>query len=112
MNYFSHHLLNQKIGIIYILVDRAIKLTHKVFHKENLDLVFNILVKNDYPAKFIEKFIKIKNSNATHNKYYVSSSVKYYIVLCSCLASLMLVCITIVMIRAALHFSIHPKEYL
>ena len=29
-----------------------------MFHKENLDLVFNIPVKNDYPAKFIEKYSK------------------------------------------------------
>ena len=58
INYFSHHPLNQKIGIIYMLVDRAIKLAHKNFHNENLDFVKNILVKNDYPTKIIEKYIK------------------------------------------------------
>ena len=53
-----------------MLVDRAIKLSHKIFHKENWDLVFNILVKNDYPAKFIEKYIKkrISITNDCDNK--------------------------------------------
>ena len=41
-----------------MLFNRHMKLSHKVFHKENLNLVLNILVKNDYPAKFIEKYIK------------------------------------------------------
>ena len=41
-----------------MLVDRAINLSHKVFYKEYLVLVINILVKNDYPAKFYWKYIK------------------------------------------------------
>ena len=38
INYFSHQPLNQGIGIIYFLFDRAIKLAHKKFHVENLYL--------------------------------------------------------------------------
>ena len=41
-----------------MLVVRAIKLAHKKFHNENLDLIRNILVKNDYPCEFTEKYIK------------------------------------------------------
>ena len=41
-----------------MLVVRAIKLAHKKFHNENLDLIRNILVKNDYPSGFIEKYFK------------------------------------------------------
>ena len=37
INYFSHHPLNQKIGIVYMLVDRALKLAHKKYQNENLD---------------------------------------------------------------------------
>ena len=58
LNYFLHQPLNQKISIIYMLVDEAIKLSHKNYHSDNLDLVRNILVKNDYHLKVIEKNIK------------------------------------------------------
>ena len=49
------------VSLIYMLVDRAIKLDHKKFHNENLDLIRNILVKNHYPSEFIEKYDIKKN---------------------------------------------------
>ena len=40
---FSCHPTLQKIGIIYMLVDRALKLSHPKHHKENLQLIRNTL---------------------------------------------------------------------
>lgn len=53
LNYFSHHPLTQKKGVIFMLVDRAWKLSHKRFLRKNLDLIFSALRRNDYPMDFI-----------------------------------------------------------
>ena len=47
MNFYSNHSLSNKIGIIYSLIDRAILLSHKKYHSENLNLVKETLIKNE-----------------------------------------------------------------
>ena len=56
INFFSCHPMPQKIGIIYMLVDRALKLSHPKHHKVNLKLVRNTLHLNCYPMRFINKY--------------------------------------------------------
>ena len=46
--------------MIYNLVDRAIHLSSKKFHKNNIEKVRFLLKNNSYPDKFIEKYIKIR----------------------------------------------------
>ena len=72
INYNSRHPQQQKIAIIYNLVDKAIKLSHKKFHNKNLQLIKDILVENDYPTYIIDKYIKfriykINNNNSNNN---------------------------------------------
>ena len=56
LNYNSNHPNSQKIGIIYNLIDRAIKLSDKKFHSDNIKLCKNLLLLNNYPINFINKY--------------------------------------------------------
>ena len=57
LNYNSHHPMSQKIAMIYNLVDRAIKLSDKKFHYNNLKHVKKLLHDNGYPKDFTYKYI-------------------------------------------------------
>ena len=54
-NYFSNHPLQQKIAIIKNLVDTAILLSHEEFNNENLEIIKNLLMLNNYLKNFIKK---------------------------------------------------------
>ena len=58
LNFNSSHPKTHKIGIIYSIVDKAIKLSNKKFHEDNLKPVRQFLLKNSYPSKFIEFYLK------------------------------------------------------
>jgi len=53
LSYFSNHPLCHKIGTIYGLVDRALLLSHPIFHQKNLDYVIEVLLNNAYPIDLI-----------------------------------------------------------
>ena len=55
INFSSNHPIQQKKNIIYNLVDRAILLSHKKFHKDNLRKIQKMLLNNNYPWDFIQK---------------------------------------------------------
>jgi len=57
LSYFSNHPICYKIGTIYNLVDRAILLSHPMFHKKNLKICIEMLRDNDYPLDLIFKEI-------------------------------------------------------
>ena len=57
INFFSNHCLTYKIGIIYSLTDRAILLSDKEFHINNLDCVRSTLIKNGYPLDLLNEKI-------------------------------------------------------
>ena len=63
INFLSNHPIRQKINIIYNLVDRAISLSHKQFHKKNLDSVIRMLQNNNFPRNFINRFVHIRLHN-------------------------------------------------
>jgi len=54
VNYFSNHPISYKINVVTNLVDRAVILSDKRFHVENLNIVRDILSNNCYPAYFIK----------------------------------------------------------
>ncbi|XP_020295370.1 uncharacterized protein LOC109860580 [Pseudomyrmex gracilis] len=58
LNFFSQHPLNQKIGIIYGIIDRAVLLSHPSFHNGNLIKAIQILLANDYPLDLIFKTVR------------------------------------------------------
>lgn len=73
LNFKSHHMFNQKIGLIKGLVDRGIKLSDKKYRKENLDQIKSTLLLNNYPLPLIENVIKeriheIYNSSIVEKK--------------------------------------------
>lgn len=57
LNYNSFHPIHQKVGMVYNLVDKAIKLSEKSYKKANIQKVKDILTANSYPKKFINKYI-------------------------------------------------------
>ena len=73
LNYHSNHPLSLKKNIVFNLIDRAILLSDKRFHKRNISRVTAILIENSYPPDFIKKyakarFVKINNTNNANNK--------------------------------------------
>lgn len=58
LNYFSSHPVQHKRGVVNSLVDRAILLSDKKFHSENLANVKQVLAWNCYPLDFVEINIK------------------------------------------------------
>ncbi|XP_043483513.1 uncharacterized protein LOC122511979 isoform X1 [Leptopilina heterotoma] len=67
MNFYSHHPLSYKIGIIYTLVDRAIKLSDQQFHLENLNIVKKTLLLNGYPIDLLNRKISQRYNALTNN---------------------------------------------
>ncbi|XP_068989277.1 uncharacterized protein [Neodiprion pinetum] len=60
LNYHSHHPRSYKIGTINCLLDRAIRLSSMEYHKKNLSLIQQVLSKNDYPPRLLNKHIQFK----------------------------------------------------
>ncbi|KYN22294.1 hypothetical protein ALC57_05308, partial [Trachymyrmex cornetzi] len=53
LNFLSPHLISQKKGIIFNLLDKLFYISHPKFHKKNLEFVVRILLKNEYPLNII-----------------------------------------------------------
>ena len=58
LNYISNHPFQNKV--VKNLVDRAVCLSHKSYHSENLYFVTKILFFDHYPQDLLEKHIKIR----------------------------------------------------
>ena len=57
LSFHSNHSIQQKRNIVSNLIDRAMLLSHVSFHKQNIDIVRNILMNNNYPSEFIDSCI-------------------------------------------------------
>ena len=60
LNFFSHHPLRYKKSVVNNLVDRAILLSGREFHLENLNLIKNVLEENFYPPTFIQEMVYLR----------------------------------------------------
>jgi len=58
LNFLSETAIEHKVGVIYNLIDRAILLSDKEFQNKNIQKVKNVLKINNYPEKFMNKYIK------------------------------------------------------
>ena len=67
LNYHSHHPTAHKIGVIYNLVDKCIKISDIEYHQNNLEEVKNILIHNNYPIHFLNKYMKIRINTLKSN---------------------------------------------
>ncbi|XP_046489072.1 uncharacterized protein [Neodiprion pinetum] len=79
LNYHSHHPRSYKIGTINCLVDRAIRLSSMEFHKKNLSLIQQVLSKNDYPPRLLNKHVQFKydsslSSTSPNNNIHVTTT--------------------------------------
>lgn len=68
LSFLSNHPMCHKIGVIYNLIDRALLLSHPMYHKKNLEHCIEILLDNGYPIHVIFKEInrRIKVVNNFH----------------------------------------------
>ena len=58
----------QKIGVVYTTVDFSIRKSHPKFHKQNLSLTRSLLLQNNYPLTFLNKYInKRLEKNSINN---------------------------------------------
>lgn len=57
LNFYSNHTIQLKRNIIFNLTDKAINLSDKRFHKDNLNKIRKILIDNNYEWSFINKNI-------------------------------------------------------
>jgi len=60
LNFHSQHPFLHKKGTIMSLIDRIILLSYSEFHKDNFDLIINILMDLGYPLNLIFSTIKRK----------------------------------------------------
>jgi len=73
---FSGHFLNFQSKYAFLhkkiisLIDRLIFLSHSKFHKDNFDLIINILLDNGYPLNLIFHAIKRLHSRFYHHSLY------------------------------------------
>jgi len=58
LNFYSHHPFTHKRGTMYSLIDRVLRLSHPMFHKNNFDHVIKILLDNGYPLHLIFSSIR------------------------------------------------------
>ncbi|KYN01716.1 hypothetical protein ALC62_07490 [Cyphomyrmex costatus] len=67
LNFYSNHPLSQKKSIIIGLVDRALILSHPIFHSNNLIFIIRILIENYHPLKLIFDYINDRIKNIAHD---------------------------------------------
>ena len=67
LNYCSNHPIQYKFKIIKNLVDSTILLSNKIVHVDNLNIIKEYFILNNYPTKFIDKYIK-KRTIEIYNK--------------------------------------------
>jgi hypothetical protein len=60
LNFFSHHPLCHKKGVIFGMVDKLILLSHPQFHQKNFTFLVNTLLENNYPLDFIFTMIQLR----------------------------------------------------
>ena len=58
LNFWSQHLVSQKIGTIAGLVDRVVLLSNLKFYLDNLCFIIKVFLENNYPLNFIIENIK------------------------------------------------------
>lgn len=68
LNFNSFTTIKYKKSLITSLVDRAILLSSKKFHNQNINKIESILLKNNYPHDFIKKQIKLR-INTLNNRH-------------------------------------------
>jgi len=77
LNYYSHHPLNHKKGVIFGLTDKIINLSHPKFHQKNFTESINLLLNNGYPLEFIFSNIHNRIKKLFHQKSHNISTIPH-----------------------------------
>lgn len=68
LNYLSQHPITNKIVMVYNIVDRAIKLADKEFYIKNIRTAEELLIDNNYPTDFVNKYVGKRLSTIYSNE--------------------------------------------
>lgn len=68
LNYLSAHPHRMKINIATSFANRVLLLSHPTFKSKNIKLIKQILAKNNYPDKIIEKALRNHRNNVMHRQ--------------------------------------------
>jgi len=68
LHFSSHHPIEQKKSVVSGVVDRAILLSHPIYHRENLIKAMRFLLTNDYPLDLIFKIFTKRLHYLFNNK--------------------------------------------
>jgi len=68
LSYYSNHSKAHKTGTIFSLIDRALLLSHPIYHQKNIELVIRILLDNAYPLQLIFNTINRRINNYIFKK--------------------------------------------
>jgi len=60
LNFLSLHPITQKRGSLMSMIDRALLLSHPIYHNKNINFIINTFLQNDYPLQFIFNTINLK----------------------------------------------------
>lgn len=77
LNYLSSHPQRVKINIAKSLINKIFKLSDRLFHKKNEQIIYHILIKNNYPKHLVKSLIhkyKFPDSNHHHTISIANSS--------------------------------------
>lgn len=72
INYFSKHPTNIITNTANNFIRRVLQISDSSFHKDNIHKIKNILTKNDFPLKIIDKLLK----KQTENKSFQSDKIE------------------------------------
>ena len=65
MNFYSTQPISQKMNTAYNMINKALTLSDKEFHSDNIIKLKNILLNNDYPLYIIKNLIEKQQLNST-----------------------------------------------
>jgi len=68
LNFYSHHPITHKRGVVIGLTDKILKLTHPKYYSKNFTETINLLRRNGYPSEFIFHTINNRIKNCTFKK--------------------------------------------
>jgi len=72
LNFSSHHPIEQKKAVVLGIIDRAILLSHPIYHRENLIKAMRFLLTNDYPLDLVFKIFTKRLHYLFNNKLNVA----------------------------------------
>lgn len=67
LNYHSSHSEKMKINLVLGLKNRIYRISHRTLYQKNIKLLYNILIKNSYPPRLLNRLLYNTTADAANN---------------------------------------------